>query len=139
MKKDQTLIFVVDDDPTFNKLMYSFLISQNVGTIKSFLSGKDCLQKIHEQPDIILLDYTMPGKNGLEMMQEIKKLSPKTGCIFLSGQNDVNVGVEAIKEGAFDYIVKDDNAKDIALNKINELLRLKAEKDNKSESFFYFG
>lgn len=142
MGKKQTLIFVVEDDPIFNKLILSFLLSQNIGIVKSFLSGEHCLEKIGEEPDIILLDYTLPEKNGLDMMREVKKRSPKTGCIFLSGQSDVKVSADAIKEGAFDYIVKDENAKDNALCKILEFKKIKqSEKDkepgNKIDSSFY--
>jgi len=141
MEAKQTLIFIVEDDPGFNSLITSFLSSKNVGVIKSFFSGEDCLEKISEQPDIILMDFDLPLKNGLETMREVKKRSPKTECIFLSGQSDVKSGIDTIKEGAVDYIVKDVNAKDNALNKIIELKKLKqAEKDKndiKRDSSFY--
>ena len=142
MEAKQTLIFVVEDDPGFNTLITSFLSSKNVGIIKSFFSGEDCLEKINEHPDIILLDFDLPLKNGLETMREVKKQSPTTECIFLSGQSDVKSGIDVMKEGAFDYLVKDGNARDNVLNKILELKKFKqAEKDKndiKKDSSFYF-
>jgi FixJ family two-component response regulator len=138
-----TLIFVVEDDPGFNKLITQFLLSKNIGIVKSFLSGEDCLEKLCEQPDMILIDYELPAKNGIEMMREVKKRFPKTGCIFLSGQSDVKVGIEAMKEGAFDYIVKDQNARQNTWNKINEFIKLRdsgknGETEIKIDSSFYF-
>ena len=125
METNQTLIFVVEDDPYFNKLLTSFLSAKNIGIIKSFFSGEDCIENMNEQPDIIVMDYILPLKNGLEIMQEAKKLSPKTKYIFISGQSNVKACVEAIKLGAVDYIVKDNFAKDYAFDTIYELERIK--------------
>lgn len=125
MKTRTPLIFVVEDDPIFNRLISSFLVSKNIGTVKSFHSGESCLGKIEEKPDIVILDYNLPDKTGLETLLQIKRHSPQTGCIFLSGQSEVKVGVDALKAGAFDYIVKDEHAKDNTLSKVLEFLKLR--------------
>ena len=83
-------------------------------------------------PDIVLQDYELPFQNGIEIMQQIKKKCPDSEFIFLSGQTNVKVAVNALQDGAFDYIVKDNHAKENALNKIDQLLRLKRlREDNK--------
>jgi two-component system, NtrC family, response regulator AtoC len=142
METNQTLIFIVEDDPTFNKLLTSFLSTKNIGIIKSFLSGEECLDHISEKPDIILMDYDLPLKNGLETLEEVQKLSPKTKCIFLSGQSNVKVGVDSIKKGAVDYIVKDMYAKENALYKIievkNTLIDKNIKSDDRSDTTFYY-
>ena len=91
------------------------------------------LEKINRKPDVVLMDYDLPFRDGIEVMSVFKKKSPASIFIFLSGQTNVKVAVEALKEGAFDYIVKDNHAKENALNKIDQALRMKhLEKDQRS-------
>jgi DNA-binding NtrC family response regulator len=133
MSQDKSVIFIVEDDVAFNKLMSSYIKSKNEYEVFSYLSGEDCLEKIQKQPDIMLLDYELPFRNGIEVMGAVKKKYPKTIFIFLSGQTNVKVAVEALKEGAFDYIVKDNQAKENAVNKIEQALKIKhLEKDQQS-------
>jgi DNA-binding NtrC family response regulator len=133
MDAEKFVIFVVEDDAAFNKLISSYIKTKNEYEVYSYLSGEDCLEKIHKKPDVVLMDYELPFRTGIETMSVIKKKYPGTIIIFLSGQTNVKVAVEALKEGAFDYIVKDNHAKENALNKIEQALRLKhLEKDQKS-------
>lgn len=132
MSHKMPVIFVVEDDAAFNKLISSHIKMQGKYEVYSYLSGEECLEKIHKNPDVILMDYELPFRDGIETMSVIKKKSPNTIFIFLSGQTNVKIAVEAFKEGAFDYIVKDTHAKENALNKINHALTIKnLEKDKR--------
>ncbi|HEY4788030.1 MAG TPA: response regulator [Bacteroidales bacterium] len=133
MSSEKSVIFIVEDDAAFNKLISSYIKSKGGYEVYSYLSGEDCLEKIHKRPHVILMDYELPFRDGIEIMGVIKKRYPETTFIFLSGQTNVKVAVEALKEGAFDYIVKDNHAKENALNKIDQALRMKRlEKDQHS-------
>ena len=133
MSSGKSVIFIVEDDAAFNKLISTYIKSKGEYEIYSYLSGEDCLEKIHKRPDVILMDYDLPFRDGIEVMGVVKKKYPETIFIFLSGQTNVKVAVEALKEGAFDYIVKDNHAKENAVNKIDQALRLKhLEKDQRS-------
>ena len=123
MSSEKSVIFIVEDDAAFNKLISTYIKSKSEYEVYSYLSGEDCLEKIHKKPDLILMDYDLPFRDGIEVMGVVKKKYPDTIFIFLSGQTNVKVAVEAIKEGAFDYIVKDNQAKENALNKIDQILR----------------
>jgi DNA-binding NtrC family response regulator len=130
------LIFVVEDDAVFNKMISNFLELKNMGEIQSFHSGEECMDKIslfNFKPDIILLDYGLPNRNGIEVMEFVKKIYPEISIIFLSGQSDTHIVVDALQKGAFDYITKDKHTKENVLNKIDQILRIKKlEKDKKS-------
>jgi len=131
---NKPVIFIIEDDPVFNKLLVSYLSSKVSCEINSFFAGEECMDIINSGkiPDIVLQDYELPFQNGIEIMQQIKKKCPDSEFIFLSGQTNVKVAVNALQDGAFDYIVKDNHAKENALNKIDQLLRLKRlREDNK--------
>ncbi len=133
MSHEKSIVFIVEDDAAFNKLISSYIKTKTEYEVYSFLSGEECLEKINRKPDVVLMDYDLPFRDGIEVMSVFKKKSPASIFIFLSGQTNVKVAVEALKEGAFDYIVKDNHAKENALNKIDQALRLRhLEKDQRS-------
>jgi DNA-binding NtrC family response regulator len=77
-------------------------------------------------PDIVIQDYFMEDMNGLDVLRKVKKSSPKTEFIFLTGNESVDVAINSIKYGAFDYIIKDEVAMDKVNDKIIKITRLKA-------------
>lgn len=121
------VIFVIEDDRAFNKLIMSYLLSKINCEVFSFIAGEDCMDQIEggKIPDIVIQDYELPFQNGIEIMQQVKRKCPDAEFIFLSGQTNVKVAVNALQIGAFDYIVKDNHAKENALNKVDQILRLK--------------
>ncbi|MDP4205608.1 MAG: response regulator [Bacteroidota bacterium] len=119
------LIFVVDDNPTYNKLVVSYLKSNNFLEVKSFLSGEECIQHINENPDIIIQDYLLEGINGIDVLKGVKKKHPSIEFIFLSGQDNIEVAINTMKFGAFDYIVKDEVALKKMVSKINKIMSIK--------------
>lgn len=114
-------IFIVEDD-----LWYSTMLEYNLSLnpdyqVKKFDSAKAFLASIHEKPDVVSLDYSLPDMNGDELMKHIKELSPDTRIVILSGQEDVRIAINLLKKGAYDYIVKDEDAKDRLWNAIQHL------------------
>lgn len=116
------LIFVVEDNPVYNKLIVNHLRTHKLVNTESFLSGEECLKNIHRKPDIIIQDYLLEGINGIDVLIATKKKYPETEFIFLSGQDNIEIAVNCIKYGAYDYIVKDQNALAKVTDKINKLL-----------------
>lgn len=104
------LIFVVIESPIYNNLVVGFLKSRRYKNLMSFASGKECLEHLNLNPDVFVCSYSMDDMNGLELMKKVKVGLPETDFFFLSGQNDVEVAVSLIKQGAADYIVKNDRA-----------------------------
>jgi DNA-binding NtrC family response regulator len=119
--QDSPMIFIVEDNSIYNKLIASHLRSNNFLRIESFLSGEECLKNLHKKPDIVIQDYLLNGINGLEVLKETKKKNPKTEFIFISGQDNIDVAVDTIRHGASDYLVKNQFAFKKMIDKIHDL------------------
>jgi two-component system, NtrC family, response regulator AtoC len=120
-------IFVVDDNNMFLKVMYKFLSQNEKYEVYALSSGRECISRLNEKPDIISLDYTLPDFNGKEVLEKIMQMTPETQVIIVSGQNDINTAIELLKLGAYDYIVKGIDTRDkilISIEKIIEKIEL---------------
>lgn len=99
-------ILLVDDEEKTVKYLSRHLIKRgfNVGTA---LSGPAALEKVEAQDfAVVILDVLMPGMNGIETLREIKKIAPLTEVIMLTGHASVEAGIEGMRLGAFDYLMK---------------------------------
>ncbi len=101
-------LFIVDD----NKLMVTTLkqfLQEKFGIsvkISTFYDGESCLQKVDKETHIVILDYFMEGKNGLDTLKSIKSINPKTEVIMLSNNEDIGVAIDTFRAGANNYVVK---------------------------------
>lgn len=102
-------IFLVDDDQFFSNLVSLIFYRSGVESIYKFNNGYDCLNSLDINPDIIFLDHHMEGIDGYEVLRKIKRYNPDALVVMVSSQEDINVAVNALKLGAFDYITKDKN------------------------------
>lgn len=126
------MIFIVEDNPVYNKLVVNYLNSKKFSRIESFLSGEECMKNISMKPDIIIQDYLLEGMNGIEVLKATKKIHPQIEFIFLSGQDSVDVAINTMKHGAYDYIVKDQMALKKMADKITKIIAIqKLVKSNK--------
>jgi len=126
-KKRQPKIFIVEDDAPINHLLCQFLELHNFKNVKGFFTGEEMLNVLDRNEEtIIIQDFDLPGMNGLEVLEKVIPLYHNVEFIFLSGQSSIEIAVDAIKGGAFDYIVKDKFAKENVLTKINNLLKIKS-------------
>jgi two-component system, OmpR family, response regulator len=108
-------IFIVDDDPVLAEMLKDHLAKMTAYDIRLFETGEECLQHINDKPGIIFLDFYLNSVNknamdGLEVLQEIKKVDPDVDVVMLSGQDKIEVAVKTMQYGAFDYIVKGESA-----------------------------
>lgn len=130
MKQVKT-IFIVDDDPMQASMLQDFLSKYSTFELHIYNNGEECLKNLSKEPQVIFLDYNfdMAGKNamdGLDILREIKAKSPDTEVVMLSGQDRIEVAVNTMKYGAFDYIIKSESAFHRAENVIfNIIKRLK--------------
>jgi len=114
-------IFVVEDDEWYNRLLVHNLSLIPDYEIHSFTTGKDCLAKLNQEPDVITLDYRLPDLKGLEVLKQIKEINEDIQVILISEQDDIEVVVELLKHGAYDYIVKSRDIKERLLNTVNNI------------------
>ena len=99
-------VLLVDDEEKFLDLL-----SQRLGTrgvdADTATSGEEALMKIREKNlDVIILDIMMPGMGGIETLKRIRKENPEVQIIMLTGQGTVEKSVQAMKEGAIDFLEK---------------------------------
>ena len=132
--KKNNLIYVVEDNKVYNKLIAEYLAKQHFTNVKSFYSGEECISAIEkgEIPDIIIQDYFLEKMNGIDVLLRVKKISPRSEFIFLTGNESMEVAVNTIKFGAYDYIIKDKITLDKVVDRIQKIRKVKAlEKRNK--------
>lgn len=114
-------IFVVEDDEWYSRLLVHTLSLNPDYEIQSFSTGKDCLANLHQEPDIITLDYRLPDMKGLEVLKQIKEINDDIQIILISEQIDIDVVVTLLQHGAYDYIVKSKDIRERLLNTVNNI------------------
>lgn len=99
-------ILIIDDDPTICLLLSSFLkqVGYRVVTAPDGRAGLE--QFTAERPDFVLCDLAMPGLGGLGVLAEVRRRSPMTPFVVFSGTSDIAQAVEALRQGAWDYLLK---------------------------------
>ena len=102
-------IFIVEDNEMYALAMQNALKEEDY-EIRLFANGQQLLDNLHESPNIVTLDFMLPDYSGMELLKRISKDYPSTHTIMLSGQLDVNNVVETYKNGAKNYIVKNENS-----------------------------
>jgi DNA-binding NtrC family response regulator len=114
-------IFVVEDDEWYNRLLVHTLSLNPDYEIQSFTTGKDCLANLHQEPDVVTLDYRLPDMKGLDVLKQIKEINEDVQIILISEQDDIEVVVTLLQSGAFDYIVKSKDIRERLLNTVNNI------------------
>ena len=105
-------IFMVEDDHFTAELLKYHLELNPDNEVSIFESGKDLLNALPKKPDLVLLDYNLKGDHGGIVLRKIHEKLPELPVVIVSGQEDINTAVALLKDGAYDYIVKDENMKD---------------------------
>ena len=112
----KALIYIVDDEPLQRELLADHLGDMPAYEIHSFGTGEECLAALKVRiPTIVFLDYNLDSQvkdamDGTEILQEIKSIAPAVEVVMISGQDRIEVAVNSMKHGAFDYIVKGEGA-----------------------------
>ncbi len=102
----EKLIFIVDDEPSIQKLLTHWVRNQWKYNIEVFDKGYDMLDNLSKKPDLILLDIMLPDCNGVELIPKIKSYDENLPIIMLSAQGNVEVAVNSLRQGAYDYFAK---------------------------------
>ena len=124
MKKEAFKIFILEDEVWYGSMLYHYLSLNPEYLVKRFDSPKEFFARLHENPDVVTLDYSLPDSDGSEVLKRIKEFNKDIQVIIISGQEDVATAISLLKNGAFDYIVKDNDAKDRLWNTVMHLREL---------------
>ena len=105
-EKKAIKVLLVDDEEHFRERL-SLQLSVRGYTVFNAGDGLCAIEIVEkENPDVVVLDHKMPGMDGMQTFKEIRKLRPLAEVIMLTGHATANTALEAMKLGAFDYIMK---------------------------------
>lgn len=105
-KQNINRIFIVDDDPFWTAVLTQILTDLGFENIITFTNGKDCIDNLHLNPNLVFLDYQMDDMNGIEVLKEVKNYYPGIGVVFCTALEDLSVAVSAMQYGSLDYLLK---------------------------------
>ncbi|MFM9007694.1 MAG: response regulator [Bacteroidota bacterium] len=113
--KKARVIFVIEDNLLQQELLSDYIKSRYKVDVHSFSNGDDALNKLDLNPDLVFLDYnlelgggTIP--TGVQVLKQIKSRNPNTPVVMLTLQDQLSICIDCMKHGAYDYIVKGENA-----------------------------
>lgn len=123
-------ILVADDEPTIREII-SQVLGKNEGyTVDTASTGTEAIEKIRSNYyDIVFADLRMPGADGIEVIQELKRQSPESEGVIITAYGTISVAVEAVRAGAYDFLTKPFHIEEIKLivQKILQMKSLKQE------------
>ncbi|MBU2876341.1 MULTISPECIES: response regulator transcription factor [Aliiglaciecola] len=133
---DQQTVYIIDDDEAIRDGMEMLLASIGLNA-KSFVNGQEFLKEFNDDmKGCIVLDIRMPKMSGLELQLKLKELNSLLPIIFITGHGDIPMAVEAMRNGAIDFIRKPFNDQNL-IDRINEALALNSKQnasiDNKQK------
>lgn len=123
-------VFIVEDDEFYGEMLKHHLSKNPDYEVDLYHTGKECVANLHKKPSVISLDFTLPDTTGYEVMKKIREYDQDIPIIIVSGQEEIATAVKLLKEGAYDYLEKNDETKDRLWNsliKIKENIGLKQE------------
>lgn len=121
MTDNRFTVFVLEDDEWYNRLLVHSLSLIPEVEVKSFHKAAELYLHLQERPALVSLDYRLPDGRGDEVLKKIKHFDERIEVIVVSEQEDVEIAVDLLKEGAFDYLVKNDNIRQKLLNAVSRL------------------
>src|SRR5262250_2703094 len=106
MSKRKGVVLIIDDEEEIRESIEILLTSEGL-TTDTAVTGEEGLKKIEENLyDAVLLDLMLPGKSGMEVQKDIKRVDPTLPVVIITAIGAVETAVAAIKDGAYDYVTK---------------------------------
>jgi len=117
--QNERVIYLVDDDAAVRDSL-AVLLSFEGFIVREFAEGRSFLETaLKETPHCVILDVNMPGKSGIEILGDLDANHYPAPIFIISGQGDIPMAVQAIKNGAFDFFEKPFNA-DTVIQRVRE-------------------
>jgi len=132
----QFKFFIVDDDIFCANIYEQYLSNLNYTDVTYFSNGKECLDNLDQNPDIIFLDYNMDDLTGFEVLKKIKRYNSNIYVVMVSGQENIKIAVDALKHGAFDYVTKNSFVCDKMTHIIQKISKVKTETNYSNPKIF---
>jgi DNA-binding NtrC family response regulator len=141
MDKAMYKVLVVDDEENIRMLVQEILHEAGYDVVTAS-DGREALSKVEAlNIDVMMLDMNMPGMSGIEVLQEATNHWPDICVIMVTAVNDINTAVEAMKQGAYDYITKPFDKHGLiqkvqkAIDLRNQIMKTETDVDNIAEKW----
>jgi len=132
MESRKIRVLMVDDEEQFRATTAKILTKRGYETTMAE-SGEEAIEKLKEKEfDVVILDIKMPGMDGNQALREIKTIQPDVQVIMLTGHGHIDSAIQALKDGAFDYLNKPCEI-DLLVSRINSAYHLSTEKVKKEK------
>ena len=130
MSMTRSVVMLVDDEVPFVDTMTKRLGKRDLDIVTAY-SGQEALEKLAARKvDVVILDVKMPGMDGIETLRRIKEAHPLVEVIMLTGHATIETGVEGMKLGAFDYLMKPCDIEQL-MTKVREAKQKKSQHEEK--------
>ena len=118
----QYKVFIVEDNILYARILKKQLVDDNY-QVKVFHNGTDFINCLHEKPDVITLDYTLPDMTGKDVLKKIQQKLPGAHVIVISAQENIDTAINLMKNGAYDYIMKAPDTREKLSNIIKNIYK----------------
>jgi DNA-binding NtrC family response regulator len=133
MKKEKLYtLFIVEDGEACTFLLKSKLQKSPEFKIEHYRSGDEVIENLHLNPDMVILDDKLPGMNGIQILQTLKKHFNSIPVIILSTPESSSAFLEYMRDGIYDYLIKEKDSSKLAdklIRRIVKTVKLKEDKD----------
>jgi two-component system response regulator AtoC len=118
---DNFNVFVVDDDNFYSdKLQYHLTLNPDV-TVTKYSNAREFLKHMDMNPDAVMLDSSLPDMSGINVLKKIKEYNSSIPVVMISDEHDIQAAIALLKEGAYDYVLKDDDTQGRVWNIIKNI------------------
>ena len=104
------LVFIVEDNELYSLMLDYTLSNDSTAQCICFKTGEECIEQLKLDPILIILDYWLPGMNGRETFEEIKKIKPQVPVVLLTRNQDKKLKKDLLKNGLYDYLYKEEDS-----------------------------
>jgi DNA-binding NtrC family response regulator len=122
-------VLLVDDEMDFVEVLAERLETRGFGVRKAFSADEALRMLEEEKADVVILDVLMPGMDGIEALEQIKKLYPLIEVMMLTGHATIDSAINGLRLGAYDYLMKPTETEDL----VSKILRAYARKSEQEE------
>ena len=129
MSAQRINLLIVEDEKSQREMLEGYLLRQGF-SISSVDGGEKALDTVRRAHfDLVLLDYKMPGMDGLQTLREMKKINPELAVVMMTAYGTIETAVQAMKQGAADYLTKPIDLDELLLliEKVSEKILLQCE------------
>lgn len=123
-------VFIVEDDKIYANILQYHLALNPDYEVETYHTGDDLLKNLHKKPQAITLDHSLPDYKSDKLLKKIRDIAPEIPVIVISGQEDISLAISLLKEGVYDYIVKNEDTNNrlwVTIKNLRDAIGLKNE------------